>query len=240
MTALTAADYADTGQWRLIVRIYRKGMSAYLENTLHQEVDPQELFSEIWDPEKGNLLNFIENAVYDHPRVLDDFSARIIVYDRNTIFIPTEVLLDSEESEETIYSDLFGVEASEVMTESDKDIVSASCLVKGLKGFLNRTFPGARMCSNLMHKVKESRKEGEGKRMKIEVREGETDFVLLDGEKLISASTHDTYAGTDVAYHAFNLLNTYELNPKEVKAELSGTPLPDDVAEVFETYMMQG
>lgn len=238
MTALTAADYADTGQWRLIVRIYRKGMSAYLENTLHQEVEPQELFSVTWDPEKGNLLNFIENAVYDHPRVLDDFSARIIIFDRNTIFIPSEILLDSEESEEGIYSDLFGVEPSEVMTESDRDVISASCMVKGLKGFLNRTFPGARMCSNLMHKVKTERKKGEGKRMNIEVREGESDFVLLDGENLISASTHDTLSGTDVAYHAFNLLNTYEMNPKEVKVEVTGLPLPEDVADVFNKFTM--
>ncbi len=40
MNGLTAADFADTGQWRLIVRIYRGGISAHLENTLHEGLSP--------------------------------------------------------------------------------------------------------------------------------------------------------------------------------------------------------
>ncbi len=67
MTALTAADYADTGQWRLIVKIFADGISAYLENTLHDDVEPQELFTSSWENNPDGLLQRIENAVYDHP-----------------------------------------------------------------------------------------------------------------------------------------------------------------------------
>ncbi|MDE6299164.1 MAG: hypothetical protein K2M10_05925, partial [Muribaculaceae bacterium] len=64
MNGLTAADYADTGQWRLIVRIYLSGMSAFIENTIHTDLAPQLLFSSEWECEPDDLLNHIENAVY--------------------------------------------------------------------------------------------------------------------------------------------------------------------------------
>ena len=91
MTTLTVADFADTGQWRLIVEIHTDGMKAMLENTLHDDLEPQILFSTAWDEDADALLRHIENTVYDNPRMLDDFSARILLFDRRTLFIPTHI-----------------------------------------------------------------------------------------------------------------------------------------------------
>lgn len=236
MTVLTAADYADTGQWRLIVKIHPSGMSAHLENTIHGDVEPQELFSTSWDNDPDNLLRNIENAVYDHPRVLDDFSARIIIFDRKTLFMPTALLEDTDSAESAFYTALYQADEADVMYDTDKDITAAFHLAPGLKGFINRTFPGARVGCNLMQAVARQRHSGEGHRLFISVRDGEADYVLLNGEALVSASTNSWAAGSDIAYHAFNLFNVYGVNPKEAEVELEGIPVPADAAEAFTVF----
>ncbi len=220
MTTLTVADYADTGQWRLIVNIHPTGMRAMLENTIHADVEPQQLFSTRWEADPDTLLHNIENAVYDHPRVLDDFSARIVLFDRRTLFIPTKIAEETDGAEEEIYTSLYQAEAADVISETDGDISAASSLAPGLKGFLNRTFPGARVSTNLMMQVSRLRKENNegGKKIAVTVRdrEKEADFILLDGSSLISASTHSVNGDEDVIYHVYNVIDSYAIDPAEV------------------------
>jgi len=238
MTTLTAADYADTGQWRLIVKIGAGGISAHLENTIHRDVDLQELFSTGWEEGSGSLLEHIENAVYDHPRVLDDFSARIVIFDRKAMFMPTELLLETEGAEETYYTSVYGSDGSDVMCESDKDVTAAFMLAPGLKGFLSRTFPGARVGCNLMQKVRDCRRKGEGKRLSISLREIEADFVMVDGWNLLSASTHSWNTGDDIAYYAFNLMNVYGVDPKDVVVDIDvdGVEAPEEMVAFFSKF----
>lgn len=234
MTTLTAADYADTGQWRLIIKLFTSGMSASLENTLHDDVEPQLLFSSSWDENDGDILRNIENAVYDHPRVLDDFSARIEIFDRRTLFMPTSLLIDTEGVEDAYYTSVYDAEEKDVMCHTDKDITAAFTLTRGLKAFLVRTFPGARIVCNLMRQVAELRKENEGKLMYLTVRENEADFILLDGGNLISASTHGLTGPDDLLYHAFNIINVYGLNPRDVRVD--GEDIPEDTLTVLKEY----
>lgn len=215
MTTLTVADFADTGQWRLIVEIHTDGMKAMLENTLHDDLEPQILFSTAWDEDPDALLRHIENTVYDNPRMLDDFSARILLFDRRTLFIPTHIAEQHEGEEEEIYTSLYRAEPEDVISETDGDITALSSFAPGLKGFLCRTFPGARVSTNLMAQVAAARK-GEGLRMLVTVRPKEADFILLDGSALISASTHSQSCQADVAYHACNIISAYGLDPADV------------------------
>ncbi len=220
MTTLTVADYADTGQWRLIVNIHPSGMTAFLENTLHDDVEPQQLFSTRWEPDRENLLHNIENAVYDNPRMLDDFSARIILFDRRTMFIPTALVEENDGIEEDYFTDLYHAAKQDVMVETDRDLTAAYSLAPGLKSFLNRTFPGARVSSNLMTQVSRLRKDNSGKGLTMSVthrdQEREADFILLDGEALISASTHSVGCPEDIIYHLYNIIDAYGYNPDDV------------------------
>lgn len=221
MTTLTVADFADTGQWRLILNIHPTGINALLENTLHKDVEPQRLFATRWDNDPDNLLHHIENAVYDNPRVLDDFSARIVLFDRRTLFIPTVVIEENESEAEEIYTSLYTAKEADVVCETEGDLTAASSLAPGLKGFLQRTFPGARIATNLMMQVTQLRKEnsGSGKRMTVTVRDEdkEADFILLDGVSLVSASTHTVNGLEDITYHIYNIIDTYGLDPSEVE-----------------------
>lgn len=233
MNGLTAADYADTGQWRLIVNVMSTGISAYIENTIHKDLEPQLLFATEWEANADNLLKNIENAVYDHPRVLDDFSACVIVYDAKTLFMPTEVMEETEGAEETVYTSVYDADPAEVMVDVDADLTAAHCLAPGLKGFLNRTFPGAKIESNLMNKVRTLRRMNVGIKMYVVVRAAESDFILLDGKNLLSASTHATVCAPDSVYHAFNILDVYGLQPTSTPIMLSGDAVSDELRDII-------
>lgn len=239
MNGLTAADFADTGQWRLIVSIYPTGINAYLENTIHEGLEPQLLFSTEWEPDPDTLLHQVENAVYDHPRVLDDFSARIIIYDLNTMFMPTELVEETAGAEEDFYTAVYDVAPEDVMTDTDKDLTAAYSPAPGLNGFLRRTFPGAIVECNLMSLVRKWRKDGIGKRMLVAVRNGEADFVLTDGESLLTASTHTWHAPEDIVYHAMNILDVYQVLPSETEITLSGE-VPQSAREYIESFTGKG
>lgn len=235
MNGLTAADFADTGQWRLIIRIFDNGMSAHLENTLHPGLEPQVLFSSGWDRDPENLLRNIENAVYDHPRVLEDFSAKVILYDARTVFAPTEYIEESAGAEETLYSALYSCEGEDVMTDSDKDVSVVYCPGQGIRGFLNRTFPGARFVNNLMELLRELRRKNDGQRLGVSVRNNEADFVLMggDGLSLLSASTHRWNSWSDIVYHAVNILEVYDCEVGETAVTVMEGDIPAECLSAF-------
>lgn len=230
MTVLSPSDYADTGQWRLLIKISPGQMTASLENTLHDDVAPFQLFEEKWDPTDDNLLKNIEKTVYDNPRVLDDFSAKIIIFDRKSLFIPEAAVKDEGEIE-NIYCSIYPAEENDIFTDSFNNIIVAFASGAGVRPFLMRTFPGARITCNLMDKIRNisdgkgrenKTKEFNGPILHIERREGESDYILTDSGKLISASTHVTGTDTDTIYHALNILDVYDFDPSDVTVDWKG------------------
>lgn len=215
MYKLTAADFADTGQWRLLIRIGSRGLVAFLENTIHPEVGLQEMCKVSWKATKSDLKNFIEETVYNYPRLLDDFATRIILYDAEVMFLPTDIAESGAGSEEALYKKIYEGKAEDIMTDRDEDITAVWCPGKGVKSFLMRTFPGARISCNLMEKIRNLRKDAGKSEIslsdegKMEIRElncGETnedvllltarreeegDVILMKGKGLISAATYD-------------------------------------------------
>ena len=222
MYQLTAADFADTGQWRLLLKIGVTGLEAYLENTLHPGIEPQFLCNAKWDLNKDLLKKNIEDAVYSNPRLLDDFATRIILYDPRTLFIPTAIAEETAGSEEELYKKVYTAEEADIMTDFDLDLTAAWSLAPGVKSFLTRTFPGARITCNLMEKVRNFRKSNEGLTLYAIAREGEADIIMLENSKLISASTHEWSHTDDIAYLALNLLDVYGYKIEDVKVILEG------------------
>ena len=240
MNGLTAADYADTGQWLLLIEVGHEGMCAFLKNIVHEGVVPQLLFESQWEDNPENLLTNLENAVYDHPRVLEDFNAKIIVDDRQTLFSPTELIEESEGTEETFHTAIYDVEPRDIMSDTDNDLTATYSLAPGVKSFLYRTFPGARVVSNLMDKVKKYRNEGEGLRLFIDVKKKRADFIFLNEKELLSASTQDWRDPEDLVYRVFNLFRVYESDPKNVKVRLGGESQVGELKKMIEKYTNSG
>lgn len=230
MTQLTAADFADTGQWRLLLKIFSTGLEAYLKNTIHPDVELQPLCSVKWDMNRDQLRQNIEEAVYSNPRLLDDFATHIIIYDPRTLFIPTQIAEEEAGAEEELYKKIYTAEEADIMTDFDRDITAAWSLAPGVKSFLMRTFPGARITSNLMNLVKTLRKKNEGISLYVSARNEEVDVIMLEGGNLISASTHEWRTPEDIAYISVNLPDVYGYNMGDVDIYISGFPIEESEA----------
>ena len=89
-----AVRVGDVADWKLICEISARGMSARLKHT-----DPTQemvtLFDEHWS-DGEDLLSKIENTVYDHPQVLDDFSAELTVIAPKSIWVPADIVEDDD------------------------------------------------------------------------------------------------------------------------------------------------
>lgn len=217
-----AVRIGDIADWRLICEISATGISAYLKHT-NPAQDIVTLIDEKW--ERGeDLLQKIENAVYDHPQVLDDFSADIAIVAPKSIWVPKHLL--DEEDEENIaflYNQVYSAEEGDIMSDT---VDSATCLyslVPGLNAFLQRTFPGSRLHSHLAVMTSRFRERtADMPRVYAEIRDGEVDILAFDHKNLLMAATHTWRDPMDIQYHIFNVINVYELDPQNLQLSLSG------------------
>ena len=218
----TAVRIGDVSDWRLIAVISETGMTAYLKNIENPADEIVTLFEESWERDSSNLLERVENAVYDHPQVLDDFSADIALVAPAAVWVPAEYG-DDEEKCCDIYSAIYSAEAQDVMFEESAGALCLYSLAPGVLPFLQRTFPGARCHSHLGVMAKRfSERGGDVPCLYVDIRDEEADFVLLDNRRLLLAATHTWKHPSDIEYKLYNILNVYGLDPREMQVSLSG------------------
>lgn len=217
-----AVRIGDIADWRLICVISARGMGAWLKHA-NPTQEIVTLFDEKWTCHNDTLLERIENTVYDHPQVLDDFSADIAIVAPKSIWVPTAMVADDEEESARLYNQIYTAEECDIMSEAVEDATSLFTLVPGLNAFLKRTFPGARLHSHLAVMARRFReRSADEPRIFIDIREGEADFLAFDRRNLIMAATHPWHAPSDLQYHLFNIMNVYGLDPAQVQVSLSG------------------
>lgn len=221
MYTLTASDFTDTGQWKLLLEIRETGMDAFLQNTLHPEIPVQSLCSAGWERGQENLRKNLEDAVYANPRLLDDFATRIVIYDRRTLFIPTELAQESTGAEEDLYRKIYKASPEDIMTDTDRDLTAVWAPGPGVKNFLQRSFPGCRMTCNLMSKVKELRPRNIDTTVYVFVRGNELDMVLLESDRLLSASTHQWRNAGDLDLLVRNLASAYSFKISDLNFSIN-------------------
>ncbi|MCH5239065.1 MAG: DUF3822 family protein [Muribaculaceae bacterium] len=219
MYQLTAADFADTGQWRLILNIGLSGLQAELNNTIHPELPPQPLCNVSWQPDKEKLRENIEEAIYNNPRLLDDFATTITIFDPLTLFIPTDIAEEKNSAEEDLYKKVFPSLDEDIMNDRDNDITAVWSLAPGVKSLLLRSFPGARITCNLMQLVKRLRKSNARLSLFLNNRGNEIDLILLDANRLISASTHPVSNQENIDEMVERLLSAYAVSKERVNIE---------------------
>ena len=218
MYTLTAADFADTGQWQLIIKMSPEGLEADLRNTLHPEIPLQNLCSLRWNTKDSSVKDNIESAVYENPRLLDDFATKIVMYDPMTLFIPSDVL-ESHGAEAEIYGKVYPSESEDVMYDRFGDMTAAWKLAPGVRNFLLRTFPGARLANNLMEKVKTLSTRKEGVLLHISTRVDSSDFILTDDGKLIAACTKPIFLKEDIDATVRMMTEAYGYRPEDIRIE---------------------
>ncbi len=226
-----AADMADTGQWRLEAVISRYGLRARLHAIGRPGVTERTIIDASWKEDEEGLLQRIENAVYDHPQVLEDYSARIIIDTPLTLWVPAD-RAQHEEERERIFTSVYGGSAEDILCDEPTGTapVALYYLTPGLKAFLNRTFPGARILSGQSVVLEQALRlfpDGEG--ILTVIRPEATDIAAVSGGKLAAIATRPAMCAPDVTYHTLNTLNNLGFDPASTKVAVTG---PDEAAVV--------
>lgn len=222
MTDYVNSSYrSDTGLWHLTVKVSRHGVSAWL-NLKESSTEPARILTDThWAPDSDGLMGRIENAVYDNPDILDDYSATIIVETPRTLMVPKSELKEDGDAER-IYAIAYKSRPEDVMIDDTEKEVVLFTLAPGMISFLRRTFPGARVRSHLSMFIQEVRALGTGIRIAVSLRPEEADVVAMNCGNLLSASVQSWQGWTDVAYRILNLADVYGLDPRQCEIMIAG------------------
>ena len=215
------ADLMDTGQWHLAVDISKHGFGAWLLPDSNLGRQPRTIIRQAWLPEEEGLLERIEDIVYDNPTLLDDYSADIIVESDRQLWLPEELYPTDEDCAEA-YTSIYGGNMIDVMVNDLKREKCAFMLTPGLRSFMQRSFPGARIWSQQSLLKEAAMHTLDSVKCAIDVRETAADIILLDRGRLLCASTHLWKTETDIIYYLFNILLTYSIEPKDTDLVFSG------------------
>ena len=223
-TPAPAVDFTDTGQWRMTIYISRRGISTFLRHCEDASQPVVRPFSTEWADDGQPLLPRIEAAVYDNPRLFDDYATEIVLETRMLTWAPTD-WLDGEESEREVFETIFPGAEREVLTERVGDMTALFMLVYGLQPFVVRTLPGARIRSHMGVLANRLRRlHSPMPRIYADIREGEADILAFSDEKMLCAATHEWREADDIAYHILHLAEDLGFDRAEMLVSLSGAP----------------
>ncbi len=203
----TRTDLADTGQWHLAVYISKHGFAAWLLPDASLGTEPRVIIRQSWHPSEEGLLGRIEDAVYDNPTVLDDYSADIIVECDRQLWLPASLYpLDDDCAE--AYTSIYGGDILDVMVNDLGKEKCAYLLSPGLKSFMQRSFPGARIWSQQVLLKEAASQPHEAFKCVIDIIETAFDIFLFCRGELQCASMHLCNTETYISYVLLNILNT--------------------------------
>lgn len=189
----SAAELADTGRWHLVVRIGDKGAEAWL-NYIADNSRPNRLFAIDFDDSETHIEQ-LERAVYDNPRVLDDFSTDVIIDTDRVLWVPKST--DDPERVRLMADTLWPDLADDVLTDRTGTEVCHFVLTPGLATCMQRTFPGARVVCGLsvLRRFVATRQHKEGINLYVDF----SDKTMIH----ILATQSDTllFAATKVSEH---------------------------------------
>lgn len=224
-TGFSSVELADTALWRLLVDVSQRGLNACLQPVEDEDDRRVQLVSQTWEGDAQPLLTRIENAVYDNPRMLDDYATRVSVGTRRYLLYPKETLTEGDI--EDAFTEVYPCQPEDIMTDDLGDIVCAYTLTPGLPAFLRRTLPGSRVNCHITEAIRRRREEpGDMTRVYVEIRPGECDILAFDGTEILSVSTQGWDTPDDIAYRVALLIQAYGLQPDAVEVRLGGDREP--------------
>lgn len=215
------SDLIDTGQWHLAVDISKHGFGAWLLPDASLGRTPRTIIRQNWPPSEEGLLSRIEDAVYDNPTVLDDYSADIIVECDRQLWLPAELYPTDEDCADA-YVSVYGGDILDVMVNDLGKEKCAFILTPGLKSFMQRSFPGARIWSQQSLLKEAASQPHDSFKCLIDIRDTTMDVILLNRGELLCASTHLWKTEADIAYVVLNILQTYDAQSTDTEVVFSG------------------
>lgn len=215
------SDFLDTGQWHLAVDISKNSFGAWLLPDESLGAPSRVIVRVNWHPSEEGLLERIEDTVYDNPVVLDDYSADIIVECDRQLWLPASLYPTDDDCADA-YTSVYGGDLLDVMVNDLGDEKCAFMLAPGLKSFMQRSFPGARIWSQQALLKQASVQPHEHFKCLLDIRQTSFDLILFQRGELLSASTHLWKSEADIGYMLLNILQTYEAPSNATEIAFSG------------------
>lgn len=218
-------DIYDTGQWHLSVYFSGRRGVGWLSHLYDPLVKPRIVFDRSWNAEGKELLELIETSVYENPTLLDDYSADIVLGAPDTLWVPSVLLEDPDTLEEcyTLVNRSSDADDLFVETEAAAGVCALSVFVPGLKAFLERTFPGAKITSSQMAFLRKFRTyPGGGTRIYVHLDEGAGIYTAFEGKRFLCARTSKAEAAADVVYGVMLIIKSLGLDAKTTEVYVSG------------------
>ena len=243
---LSRGALADTGQWRLIITVSDTGMSAYFKNLIDPDIDLVNYLSKKWEGNEENLLQLVEETVYENPDILDDFATQIIIYTPESLWIPEE-LTDEEELDEKYFTTVFTAKKEDIFSDFGEEEVCLYALAPGLNSFFQRTLPGCKVMCHLtmiqrwlkdLERINLISSGGNSDRIYVNVRDRQVDLFAFRKGKFMSGSTHRWKNINDIIYESLLLAKAYEMDPEKTRLIVLGShgfneALRDSIQEFF-------
>lgn len=219
-----ATELADTGLWHLIAGISQTGIQAWLKSKTDPTSPAVLQFSRTWDDDPEKLLENIENTVYDHPGLLDDYSTDIVIRTPKTLWIPSGIADNSDDIE--FFNSIYPAKEADIFRDDHDGCTCLYMPVCGLRSFLSRTFSGSRISSHLSLQYSHFRSRAvEDPHIFVCLSEREFDMTGIDSSNLLFSATHTWHQPEDVVYHIINAISAYCLDSDRIRICLAGNPL---------------
>lgn len=216
------SDFSDPASWKLVVCITDCSLQGWLRNVVDTTVPLRLLADRKWNGSQDDLLGKIENAVYDNPSLLDDYSSEIVVCSQKSLCLPAEVMAEESDVAELFGTVFAGSQEDDLVMASTGGVGFVSWLTSGLGAFLRRTFPGAKVYPHLakLHERLHSRNEGPA--VYADLSGGYADILVYDDQRLLLAARHRYSDTVQAQYHILNCASQAGLQLDKTQAFLSG------------------
>ncbi len=208
-------DISDHARWRLQLTVGDHGVRANFYDPAARRIH---LYLEkSWRCDPADALRKIEDAVYDDPVVVDDYTTCILVRPGAMVFVPRDSLPeDAEAHAEELLSLLDATENKDVWIEpATQELTALFTTPGGTRDFLARTFPTedvhAALLPMLSHVIASF--EPHGEKVWVHIDADTLDIVALRNGAPSLINTREYEDAADAAYYIVYALRAIEFAP---------------------------
>lgn len=214
--------YSDPRRYNLILALGAERLQAWFTPFGHPEALPEPGLSMTLTPDADNELRRIENAVYDHSEILEEYDTRLLIHTPRILCVPPST---PPQVITAAMKRIYDAEAADVYTRQHAGATVAFTLCRGIKGFLGRTFAGVEPdcgIGPLLDRFASLRTPADTTRVYADLDGDYMHLMAFESDRLLHASVHRTPEPADAAYFIFALWQQLGLAADEGELNVSG------------------
>lgn len=218
-------DISDHSRWRLQLTVGAGGVRANFYDAAAARMFTY--MDKSWGGDPADSLRKIEDAIYEDPVILDDYTTSILVRPVRMIFVPDARLGadTAAEDAEALLSQVDATEAKDVWIEPQgHGLTAIFSTPAGVRDFLSRTFPTEDVHLALRPMLGHVllRENDPGRKMWVHLDAGTLDVVAVSDGRPVLVNTREYVEAADAAYYIVYALGAIGFDAARTDLRLSG------------------